>query len=512
MTMTTTVQCPQCGRKAEVAPGEQPFCRGCDYPLFWVMPRARPVEQLSEQDDSVSAGSVQCAICRAINPVERTLCIRCAEPLMPAMPRQRRQWSEPTPAPEPLTRRQQIVRFVLMGLGVILFLTVFAALVFYFLWPRHDWVFVDLDSGEASWDVSATQVRGVPVISYVNASDLTVRIVICGNATCDHDLNAISHNTLASLGTRGAGSGTSVAVGSDGYPVVAFRHGDRRALMVAHCGDPLCRDRGLVSVVEVDPGAEVEIGDGDTGIQPSMVIGTDGLPIIAYYDRGRGALKIAHCQNSACSDATIAILDRTTTRSSGGVGLDPVIRVGPDGLPIVAFRDDDQKALKLARCSDPVCTRAVVSVLIEEFGRDPGHSTDMVLAPGGVPVLVHADWSDNGIWLAACSDAACSAVARKRLDVPADGTSADPSVTLDGNHRPIVTFRQKLPGDERASRILKIVRCGDPACSSASGPSVVDDNGRVGYVSTVLWLPDGEIAIAYGDATGGVLKFAVKVD
>lgn len=510
MTMASVVFCPQCGRRAEVEPGEQPFCRGCDYPLFWVIPRARPSQPVEELEPE-PAGTVQCASCLAINPATRTLCVRCARSLAPLQVRMRRQWSEPTPAPEPLTRRQRIVRAVALGLAGILFLSVFAALVFYFLWPRHDWVFVDLDSGEASWDVAATQVRGVPVISYVNAADLTVRIVVCGNPACDPNVSASTYTTLASLGTRGQGNGTTVAVGSDGYPIVAFRDGDRGTLMVAHCGDPLCGDRGLARVSQVDPPEGTEDVDVDTGIQASMVIGTDNLPIIAYHDRERGALKIAHCEDTACTQATIAILDRTADPSTpGGVGLDPVIRIGRDGLPLVVFRDDDQKTVKLARCSDQICTRAVVSVLVSETGRDPGHGIAFVLAAGDVPVVVYNDWLDNGIWIATCTDSACTAVSKRRLDDAADGTSADPSIALDGHGRPLITFRQKLPGDERASRILKIVECEDIACAKASAPAIVDDNGRVGYVSTVQWLPDGEVTIAYGDATGGVLKFAFK--
>lgn len=513
MTMTSVVYCPQCGRRAEVEPGAQPFCRGCDYPLFWVIPRAVPASPEPE-DLEPNGATVQCAICHAINDDERTLCVRCGQALLPAAPRQRRQWSEPTPAPEPMTRRQRLIRSALVATGLLLFLAVFTAAVYYFLWPRHEWAFVDLDSGEASWDVAATQFRGVPVISYVNAADLTVRIVVCGNPACDPQESASAYTTLASLGSRGQGAGTAVAVGGDGYPIVAFRHGDRRALTVAHCGDPLCRDRGQIRLVEVDPGGDpsTPTPDGvDTGHYPSMVIGADGLPIIAYYDQARGALKIAHCSDAACESSSIAVLDRTaSSATSGGVGLDPVIRIGPDGLPLVVFRDEDLKALKLARCSDQTCTRAVVAVLVSEPGRLPGHATDMVLTSSGTPVIVYNDWSDDGIWVAACTEPSCTEVTRRRIDRAEDGTSTDPSITLDGNGEPIVTFRQQVRGDERASRILRIVWCDDIACASASQPEVVDDNGRVGYVSVVQWLPNGEVAIAYGDATGGVLKYAFR--
>ena len=129
----------------------------------------------------------------------------------------------------------------------------------------------------------------------------------------------------------------------------------------------------------------------DNGGWASMTIGADGLPIIAYHDAARGALKIAHCEDGGCTKATIAVLDRSNSSAGGdGVGTDTVIAIGPDDLPVVAFRDAEDQSLKLARCSDERCTQAVISTVVREPGLDPGHNTSMQLAEDGSPLLVYA--------------------------------------------------------------------------------------------------------------------------
>ena len=54
---------------------------------------------------------------------------------------------------------------------------------------------------------------------------------------------------------------------------------------------------------------------GFVGEHISMAIGVDGLPIIAYYDATNSALKAAHCEDLACTRATTSTLD-----SAGDVG------------------------------------------------------------------------------------------------------------------------------------------------------------------------------------------------
>lgn len=508
----TIVVCPQCGRATEVHPGEHPFCVQCDYPLFWVAPRPQPAQPVVIEPDPLPG--VGCASCGAENAASRVLCERCGRPLREFRSRQRRTWevAEEGPA-EPRSRRRRVILRAALGVvAVVLVAAVIGAGAWYF-WPRSTWQVTVLDQGESSWDVSAALRRGSPVISYVDAGDYTLRVVACGNPLCDGSTNPIVHTIVTSIGTRGQGFGTAVAVGVDGHPIIAFRNGDRRAMTVAHCGDPLCSDAGAITITEIDPGPDVDDLTVNVGIDPSIVIGADGLALIAYHDRTRGALKVAHCNDRPCTSATIAVLDRSPGAAGDpalpGVGMDTALAVGRDGLPIIAFRDGDDSALKVARCSDERCTQAVILTMVRAPGMDPAHDSALVLDPTGLPIVAYADWSDDGVYVARCENQNCSSVTVRRVDREEDGTSGDVSLVLDARGLPVVAYRQRLPGDERASRVLRVVRCEDIACERAQAPETVDDRGRTGYSPRLLLLNDGTLAIAYGDATQGALEYAV---
>jgi hypothetical protein len=90
---------------------------------------------------------------------------------------------------------------------------------------------------------------------------------------------------------------------------------------------------------------------GFVGYQISITIGTDGLPVISYYDFGNMGLKVAKCGNSACSSGnTITAID-----SAGDVGWYTSITIGTDGLPAISYFDGTNGGLKVAKCANPFC-------------------------------------------------------------------------------------------------------------------------------------------------------------
>ena len=59
---------------------------------------------------------------------------------------------------------------------------------------------------------------------------------------------------------------------------------------------------------------------------------------------------MAHCANVACSASTTATVD-----STGDVGLDSSLTVGVDGLPLIAYGDTTGTHLKVLHCSNVFC-------------------------------------------------------------------------------------------------------------------------------------------------------------
>ena len=59
---------------------------------------------------------------------------------------------------------------------------------------------------------------------------------------------------------------------------------------MAHCNDIECINVSLNTLVDAD----------DAGQFTGITIGSDGLPLISYYDVTNGDLKAAHCPNMFC--------------------------------------------------------------------------------------------------------------------------------------------------------------------------------------------------------------------
>jgi predicted regulator of Ras-like GTPase activity (Roadblock/LC7/MglB family) len=130
---------------------------------------------------------------------------------------------------------------------------------------------------------------GLPVISYYDGTDGTLWVAHCGNPSCS------AANTLTKVDdppVNAVGGYSSITIGADGLPVIGYKDGTAKSLKVAHCGNASCSAANTVTTVD-DPANQV-------GTSTSIAIGTDGLPVISYTDETADALKVAHCSNRFC--------------------------------------------------------------------------------------------------------------------------------------------------------------------------------------------------------------------
>ena len=124
------------------------------------------------------------------------------------------------------------------------------------------------------------------------------------------DLFTPTANTLTTLDSAGSVGGTSVTIGSDGLGLISYRNGN---LKVAHCNDVACTTATLTALDTT----------GNVWGYTSVTIGSDGLGLISYYDGTD--LKVAHCNDVACASATLTALDTT------GGGEYTSVTIGSDG-------------------------------------------------------------------------------------------------------------------------------------------------------------------------------------
>jgi predicted regulator of Ras-like GTPase activity (Roadblock/LC7/MglB family) len=178
---------------------------------------------------------------------------------------------------------------------------------------------------------------GLPVISYYVVTTQDLKVAKCGNAACS------SGNTITTVDSAGwLGEYSSIAIGTDGLPVISYLDGTYKDLKVAKCGNAACSSGNTITTVD---------SGGDVGWCTSIAIGTDGLPVISYFDYTNFDLKVAHCGNASCSSGNTI----TTIDSAGYVGQFASITIGTDGLPVISYWDGINDDLKVAKCANPFC-------------------------------------------------------------------------------------------------------------------------------------------------------------
>jgi predicted regulator of Ras-like GTPase activity (Roadblock/LC7/MglB family) len=150
-------------------------------------------------------------------------------------------------------------------------------------------------------------------------------------------------------------------------------------------------------------------GGDDVGLYNSITIGVDGLPIISYYDSTNGNLRVAHCQDVACSSST-----NTVVSSSGDIGRFTSITVGADNLPIISAYNSTGGNLKVAHCSNVACTSSTKTVVDGQGGDDVGLYNSITVGVDGLPIISYYDSTNGNLRVAHCSNSFCVSNFRRR--------------------------------------------------------------------------------------------------
>ncbi len=236
---------------------------------------------------------------------------------------------------------------------------------------------------------------GLPFVSYYDFTNQDLKAAHCNDLAC----SSASINTVESAGD--VGKHTSVTIGSDGLPVISCYDDTNGDLLMIHCMNVVCSSHMTTRVDSTN----------DVGLGSSITIGVDGLPLISYYDNTYGYeyLKVVHCNEPGCLFRTVTLLD-SIGENFGGVNTS--VTIGADGLGLIIYVDYTSLRLKVAHCGDVACTEATITTF--EEGEYYG-SVSVTIGVDGLPMIgYYHEYPDYDLQVGHCANAFCAPYLRRR--------------------------------------------------------------------------------------------------
>ncbi|MBI2038141.1 MAG: hypothetical protein HYT15_04445 [Candidatus Magasanikbacteria bacterium] len=342
---------------------------------------------------------------------------------------------------------------------------------------------IDSAGDQGSYSSIAIGADGLPVISYYNVTDLDLRVVKCGNASCS------SGNVTTTIDSAGdQGSNSSIAIGADGLPVISYYNATNGDLRVAKCGNASCSSGNVTTTID---------STGDQGQETSIAIGTDGLPVISYYNVTDLDLRVAKCGNASCSSGNVT----TTIDSTGSQGTDTSIAIGTDGLPVISYYNATNGDLRVAKCGNASCSSGNVTTTIDSTG-DQGQDTSIAIGTDGLPVISYYNGTDGDLRVVKCGNSFCSSGnVTTTIDSAGDqGQLSSIAIGTDG--LPVISYYNGTDLD------LRVAKCGNASCSSGNVTTTIDSTGNQGQFTSIAIGTDGLPVISYYNVTDLDLRAA----
>jgi hypothetical protein len=303
------------------------------------------------------------------------------------------------------------------------------------------------------WPSVVVPPDGLPFMVYLDlAADPSGREVVavkCADPACAGEVVSTPFETVGQ-------PFADIAIGPDGLPsftVMAYAPGgfSPPTVRLVRCLEPACVDH---TVTELGP-----------GVTQSLVVPDDDLPLVIMIDDETP--QAVKCTNADCSE-------RVTTEVSVSTRCNvPTVRLGPDGLPVLASCasevTDDQGIvgiIEVLYCADPACTEIDLATEVEVDG-----GTMLVgfeIGPDG-PVFAFATPESplRGLRVVRCLDQRCEQTSPVSLIGPNQPVTWA-SMTLGADGLPVLVYSTLV----RPLNVVQVARCNDPDCTAGTVATV----------------------------------------
>jgi hypothetical protein len=322
---------------------------------------------------------------------------------------------------------------------------------------------------------------GHPVVSYYDSDSDDLKVLHCGTASCDSG-NVINRPDSAGF----VGTASSIDLDLSGNPVVAYVDQTNFDLKVLHCDDPDCAPGGD-SVVSPDT-------EGDVGPYLSLEVDAAGNPVVSYRDFTNFDLRLLHCGNPDCTSGNTI----TAPDTAGFVGSFTSLVLDSEGSPVISHWDAAHARLKFVHCGNPNCSEGnwFASPDDDLNSTAPiGQYTSIALDTAGRPVIAYTRHTGGGLGIVRCVDANCDAA-----DTDGDGCQdAQEQMTAGGTEagggrrdpkNPWDYFNPTRDGRNRVDDILAVL-AQYFVDSPGAGYTAGTDRSFVGPDAWDLGPPDG---------------------
>lgn len=294
--------------------------------------------------------------------------------------------------------------------------------------------------------------------------------------------------TIVTVDTGGGdvvGYYTALAINSSGNAVIGYFDDTNNDLKLAICNDLACSA----------PSIQTLAPSGGQGTYTSLALASGNIPVIAYYTFPAEDMRLLRCNDAACSGFSDNIVD------SGAAGSHNSMVLNGSGNPVMSYYDAGgvNGDLRVAICTNAACSASTIAS-VDTSVNDAGLFTSLRLDSSGYPVIAYYDATTDSVNLARCHDAVCTTSTLTVVDSSSHVGFDGISLQLDASGNPVMSYY-----DVTNTR-LKLAHCTNATCTGVT-INVVDDAGNVGQYSSMK-LDGGLPVISYYDDTNGDLKLA----